>query len=125
MDFEISCIEKLMKSDQPILHRLEHVRNFVGMNGNLEKLKAVNKPLADQWAKFCNFIAQTEIDKRKNWISKEDYRKAVKTLKKGDIILTGLYRTLGWAAVMRGFVNHAIYYAGHGTVIHSRKGGVQ
>jgi hypothetical protein len=122
----IRDIEKLLKSDQPILDSLEHLRNFGGVHGNLDKLKAVNKPLIDQWIKFCNFIGKTEIDKRKNWISKEDYRKAVKTLKKGDIILTGLYRTIGWAAVIRGFVNHTIYYAGNGKIIHaSHEKGVQ
>jgi len=118
-------IEKLLASNKQILHSTEHVRNLVSVKRNLSKLKVANKPLADNWVRLCNFIAQTEIDKRKNWILKEDYRKAVKTLKKGDIILTGLYRTLGWAAVMRGFVNHAIYYAGNGKIIHSRKGGVQ
>lgn len=121
----IRDIEKLLAGRWRVLHGFEHLRSFVGVKEVISRLKAANMPLARKWIVLCNFISQTEIDKRKNWITEEDYMNAVKTLKKGDVILTGLYRTLGWVAVMRGFVNHAIYYAGNGKIIHSLRGGVQ
>src|SRR3989338_8728386 len=100
----LTGVKSLLYANMPIIEKIIHQQAYK------EMLKKTNKPLADSWAGFCNFISWTEIDPRANWISEKDYGHALKTLRKGDIILTGLYRALGWAAIMRGFVNHAIYY---------------
>ncbi len=90
-----------------------------------QTIGVANKQIAQSWEKFCIFIGSKELDRRKNWLTKEDLDNLRKVVKKGDIILTAQYRTIGWATLIRDITNHATYYAGNDEIIHARHGGVQ
>ena len=77
------------------------------------------------WRRFADFVGETIIFKRKNWITKSEYNDALKVLKKGDIILVSCYRTIMGFLTKGMLLNHAIYYAGNKKVIHSLSYGIR
>lgn len=77
------------------------------------------------WEKVADFLGETIFLKRKNWIKQKDYVNSKKILKKGDIILVGVYNTIMGFVTKERIVNHSIYYTGDEKIIHSLSGGVQ
>ncbi|MBU0457409.1 MAG: YiiX/YebB-like N1pC/P60 family cysteine hydrolase [Nanoarchaeota archaeon] len=69
------------------------------------------------------FISATIIHPRKNLLTQQDLRKAKYKLRKGDIILIGILKTI-LSQIIPGVINHSAMYVGRRKFIHSNAGGV-
>ena len=68
-------------------------------------------------------IGVTKITRRENKLTPEDYKRALRVIRKGDIILTGNLRRAS-KLFIRGAVTHASFYTGNGRIVHAVSDGV-
>ena len=93
-------------------HHILH--NYTKNAGLFEKIKA----------NILFLFGVTKITLRKNYLTRKDYKKSIKDLQKGDLLLVGTHQRLS-ALFIGGIVTHSQLYEGNGSIIHAVSDGVE
>lgn len=101
------------------MNKIARLNNYHRIN-NFPKKISIFKRILSQ---IIFFILVTRITIRKNHLEEEDYLSAKESIKIGDLILVGGFRTVSGLFLGR-FFTHSLLYAGNGECIHADTDGV-